>query len=101
VVPEHVDVGAWLAAAAPARRVVTRGLVRGRAEHATLGRRWLVCEGTADLLFTENETNARRLWGAANPTMYVKDAFDDYVVHGRADAVNPARVGTKAAATSD
>src|SRR5438309_1743267 len=68
------------------------------AEHATLGRRWLVCEGAADLLFTENETNARRLWGAANPTTYVKDAFDDYVVHGRADAVNPAGVGTKAAA---
>ena len=28
----------------------------------------------------------------------MKDAFHDYVVHGRADAVNPARVGTKAAA---
>src|SRR5438034_650677 len=51
-----------------------------------------------ELLVTENETNARRLWGAANPTTYVKDAFDDYVVHGRADAVNPAGVGTKAAA---
>jgi len=58
---------------------------------------WLVCEGTADLPLTENETNARRLWGAANPTMYVKDAFDDYVVHGRADAVNPARVGRRGA----
>ena len=68
------------------------------AEHATLGRRWLVGEGAADLLFTENETNARRLWGVANTTLYVKDAFHDYVVHGRADAVNPAAVGTKAAA---
>ena len=67
------------------------------AEHATLGRRWLVGEGGADLLFTDNETNARRLWGAANATPYVKDAFDDYVVHGRAEAVNPAREGTKAA----
>src|SRR5207249_3074284 len=68
------------------------------AEHATLGRRWLVGEGAADLLFTENETNARRLWGVANTTLYVKDAFHDYVVHGRADAVNPAAVGTKAGA---
>ena len=68
------------------------------AEHASLGRRWLVGEGAADLLFTENETNARRLWGVANTTLYVKDAFHDYVVHGRADAVNPAAVGTKAAA---
>jgi hypothetical protein len=68
------------------------------AEHPTLGRRWLVCEGAAELLFTENESNVRRLWGAANSTTYVKDAFDDYVVHGRADAVNPTGVGTKAAA---
>src|SRR5207237_434491 len=68
------------------------------AEHETLGRRWLVCDGAADLLFTENETNACRLWGVAGPTAYAKDAFHDYVVHGRAEAVNPAGVGTKAAA---
>jgi mannosylglycerate hydrolase MGH1-like protein len=68
------------------------------AEHPTLGRRWLLCEGAAELLFTENESNARRLWGAANQATYVKDAFDDYVVHGRADAVNPTAIGTKAAA---
>jgi hypothetical protein len=67
------------------------------AEHATLGRRWLVGEAAAELLFTENETNAHRLWDVANTTPYVKDAFHDYVVHGRADAVNPAAVGTKAA----
>jgi hypothetical protein len=33
----------------------------------------------------------------ANATPYVKDAFHSCVVEGRADAVNPARVGTKAA----
>jgi hypothetical protein len=49
-------------------------------------------------LFTENETNAARLFGAANPAPFVKDAFHEYVVSGRADAVNPARTGTKAAA---
>jgi hypothetical protein len=68
------------------------------AEHLSLGRRWLSVEGAAELLFTENDTNKRRLWGAPNPSAYVKDAFDDYVVGGRLDAVNPARVGTKAAA---
>jgi Glycosyl hydrolase family 63 C-terminal domain len=68
------------------------------AEHATLGRRWLVCEGAADLLFTDNESNVRRLWGVPNATSYVKDAFHDYVVRGRAEAVNPAGAGTKAAA---
>src|SRR5262245_7096082 len=48
--------------------------------------------------FTENETNAERLFGARNPSPYVKDAFHALVVGGRADAVNPANEGTKAAA---
>ena len=30
------------------------------------GKRWLLCEGTPRLLFTDNETNARRLFGAPN-----------------------------------
>src|SRR5207237_2435106 len=68
------------------------------AEHITLGRRWLSVEGAAELLFTENDTNKQRLWGAPNTSAYVKDGIDDYVVHNRMDAVNPARVGTKAAA---
>jgi hypothetical protein len=69
------------------------------AQHPTLGRRWLACEGTPELLFTENESNRTRLWDAPNDiTPYVKDAFHDAVVHGRRDAVNPALVGSKAAA---
>src|SRR5260221_9623759 len=51
--------------------------------------RWLV---------TENETNAERLFGAPNPTPWVKDAFHEVVVHGRLDAVNPAPKGARAAA---
>src|SRR5262249_47764593 len=43
-------------------------------------------------------TNSERLWGVANATPYVKDAFHEYLVHGRKDAINPARTGTKAAA---
>jgi hypothetical protein len=50
------------------------------------------------LLFTENETNAQRIHGAPNKSAFVKDAFHECVVHGREDAVNPARVGSKAAA---
>ena len=53
----------------------------------------LRCEGTPTLLFTENESNTERLWGSPNASPYVKDAFHDYVVHGPADAVNPARTG--------
>ena len=61
------------------------------------GRRWLYAEGEPALLFTENETNAMRLFGIAGP-LYAKDGIDEAVVHGRDDAVNPGRTGTKAAA---
>ena len=69
-----------------------------RAEHAALGEHWLYCEGAAELLFTENESNAQRLWNQPNPSPYVKDAFHAYVVSGQRDAVNPAKTGTKGAA---
>ena len=48
-------------------------------------------------LFTENETNAQRLFGAPNPAPHVKDAFHEFVIRGDANAVNPAQAGTKAA----
>jgi hypothetical protein len=67
-------------------------------EHQELGRRLLECEGRPELLFTENETNVQRLFGAANGSAYVKDGINDYVVNGAATAVNPAQTGTKAAA---
>jgi len=67
-------------------------------EHATLGSRWLYCEGAPELLFTENDTNARRLYETPNARPWVKDSINDYVVAGMKDAVNPERVGTKAAA---
>jgi hypothetical protein len=50
-----------------------------------------------ELLFTENESNRSRLWGVENRTPYVKDAFHRYVVDRDVDAINPRRVGTKAA----
>ena len=50
------------------------------------------------LLFTENETNAKRLFGVGNSSPYVKDAFHEFVVGGRVGAVNPSGQGTKAAA---
>ena len=51
-----------------------------------------------ELLFAENESNEQRLWGVPSPTQFVKDSINDYVVNGNKNAVNPARVGTKAAA---
>jgi hypothetical protein len=66
------------------------------AEHPTLGRYRLETAGAPPALFTENDTNARRLYGAEGGN-HAKDAFHDYVIHGKADAVNPAGRGTKAA----
>jgi hypothetical protein len=69
-----------------------------QATHPGLGDYWLHCQGASELLFTENETNTSRLWGQPNATPYVKDAFHAYLIAGHGEAVNPARVGTKAAA---
>ena len=66
--------------------------------HEYYGLRRLLCEGEPTLLFTENETNTRRLYGDQECARYVKDSFHDYVVQGEKDAVNPDHVGTKAAA---
>ena len=69
-----------------------------QATHDELRELWLYCDGAPELLFTENESNAQRLWGQPNASPYVKDAFHEYIIEGRADAVNPAKAGTKAAA---
>ena len=58
----------------------------------------LRADGSAQLLFCENETNNERLFGAPNASPYVKDGINEFVVHGAADAVNPERTGTKVAA---
>src|SRR5262249_42864102 len=57
----------------------------------------LYYEGSPELLFTENETNHRRLHNASNASPYVKDAFHEYIVGGNKAAINPALEGTKAA----
>lgn len=66
-------------------------------EDKILGKRYLYCEGEVPLLFTENETNNQRLFGTPNPTRYVKDGINDYIVHHDSTAVNP-DIGTKVAA---
>jgi Glycosyl hydrolase family 63 C-terminal domain len=68
-----------------------------RLDHPTFGKRWLACQGSPELLFTENETNTRRLFNIDSASSYVKDGINDYVVHGERSAVNPKSVGTKAA----
>ena len=79
-----------------------------QADHPTLGRRSLYCNNgsnnsnsetsTPELLFTENDTNSQRLFNVPNPSPYVKDGINSYVVEGCKDAVNPQQRGTKMSA---
>ncbi|MFN6562310.1 MAG: MGH1-like glycoside hydrolase domain-containing protein [Nostoc sp. ChiSLP01] len=68
------------------------------AYHPTLGMRWLYCQEATEILFTENETNYQKLFGYSNTSAYVKDGINDYIVEGLKEAVNPDKIGTKAAA---
>ena len=69
-----------------------------KANHPKLSERFLHCDGTPTLLFTENETNTQRIFGLPNHSPYVKDSINDYVVYGQKAGVNPEQKGTKAAA---
>jgi hypothetical protein len=71
-------------------------------EEPSLGKMHLALDpparaSTPELLFTENETNAKRVFGAENTSPHVKDAFHDYVIGGKKDAVSPNGHGSKAA----
>jgi hypothetical protein len=68
------------------------------ASHPTLGEFFLDLDGAPDVLFTENETNTERIWRWRGRNVFYKDAFHEYFVHSRQDAVNPQRQGTKACA---
>ncbi|HRH87879.1 MAG TPA: glucosidase [Rubrivivax sp.] len=76
-----------LQAEAPARLAAT---------HPLLEPYWLHFDAPEGVLFTDNESNRARLWGQPNEG-FAKDGFDDHLVQGRANAVNPAQRGTKAA----
>ena len=62
-----------------------------------LEKRYLYGDADAQPLFTNNETNAPRVWGAGaqSRSPFVKDAFHRYVI-GNEKCVNPEQVGTKA-----
>lgn len=68
------------------------------AEHEALGRYHWYVDGDAELLFCDNDTNPRRLFGMNDATGYFKDGFHEYVVQRNQTAVNPEHTGTKAGA---
>jgi hypothetical protein len=69
---------------------------RIRCKHETLGTYWLTAEGDAEILVTQNETNAQSLFGAPNSAPYTKDGIGEHVIKG-APSVDPSGRGTKAA----
>ncbi len=80
----------------PTLAEVAKGVIEAR--QGDLGALRLYCEGGCELLFCENETNARRLYGVPESRGTFKDGVNDYIVHGQKSAVNSAHSGTKAAA---
>lgn len=68
-----------------------------KASEENLGERWLYCDLSASLLFTENETNKKKLFGVSNDSAYVKDGIHEYLIRGEKNAVNPENQGTKLA----
>jgi Glycosyl hydrolase family 63 C-terminal domain len=64
-------------------------------QHPVLGEYTLYTEGTGAFLFSENETNVRRLYGMEEATGYFKDAFHEFLINGNIKAINPAQKGTK------
>jgi mannosylglycerate hydrolase MGH1-like protein/glycosyl hydrolase family 63 len=67
-------------------------------QHWQYGKRWLLCAGQPQLLFTENETNYQRVFAGKSATPFVKDAFHEYLIHKNQAAINPQQTGTKMAA---
>ena len=79
----------------PNMAVAARGGVE--INHVDLGKRWLLCEGNPKFLFCDNETNTKRLYNVGAKG-YCKDGINECIVNNRPAAVNPAQMGTKAAA---
>ncbi|HSA79835.1 MAG TPA: hypothetical protein VLE23_03370, partial [Geminicoccaceae bacterium] len=83
-------------ASRPEISVASDGSVSARLKR--LGDYHLYAEGEPELLFTDNDSNQKRLFGVDGGAGHFKDAFHDYVIKGARAAVNSQRVGTKAAA---
>ena len=68
------------------------------ADGLSFGKRYLYFENSAEILFTENETNNEKLYRAPNVSGFAKDGINEWVVNRNEAAVNPEKTGTKAAA---
>lgn len=67
------------------------------AEHHSLGSFHFWQQSCPRILFTDNETNTLRLYNWAEGERFYKDAFHEYVIAGRQEAVRNDGEGTKLA----
>ncbi|MCI0382182.1 MAG: glucosidase [Chlamydiae bacterium] len=65
-------------------------------DHPASGTYYFYAKKLENFFFTENETNQLKLYGIANSTNYVKDAFHRYLIEGEKTSVKPRNEGTKA-----
>ncbi|MDJ0364663.1 glucosidase [Hymenobacter sp. H14-R3] len=67
-------------------------------QHRDLGELVCYADGGPELLFCDNNTNCKRLYGTSSLEPYFKDGINNYLVEKDLQTINPARTGTKAAA---
>ena len=80
------------------RDTLAPGTVVIRADHAFLGRQFLLAEGSPQILVCENETDVTAVFGpdaGPGPTAYPKNGIDKAIVHEDPSALSPEQVGTK------
>jgi hypothetical protein len=90
------NIWSWTPGAAKPALTGRSGAVEIR--HPDLGQFRADFDSASTLLFSDNDTNYRRLSGMNELSGYFKDAFHDYLVQGKRDAVNPEQTGTKVGA---
>jgi hypothetical protein len=69
--------------------------------HENHGQYFFYCQDSPELLFTDNESNNKKLYDVENGAGFFKDGINNYIVFGELSAVNPELKGTKAAANYD
>lgn len=98
LLPQLVFRNTWSwTSGAPKPAITIRNEHSVRAAHEALGNYLFHVENADRWLFTENETNAQRLFGLKTEG-YFKDAFHDAIVQGNESVLNPSLLGTKTAA---
>ncbi|MBK8043201.1 MAG: glucosidase [Haliscomenobacter sp.] len=79
----------------PNIRIEEENGLTAMAVHPTLGKYHFSFQPAARALFTENETNAERLFGTPNTSPFVKDAFHRAVIQDDFDFLAGKEEGTK------